>query len=214
MSEFKLRFVVKNIRVSYTYVAEPQYDEDKDTYHYRTMVLIDTNHPQMKQINKAIQQAAIKKFGLEQAKKLMRNPKFHKPVRDPSVEDFEGEEYKGKMFFNTKTGPKPRPGIMLLNGTKLKTPEEIEEHIYSGCWGHISVTFYGYDHPTGGKGVAVALNNFIKTKDDDHLDGSIDAGDEFADLIDEDSDMGADMDDDMGMGTDSKDADDDDWGDL
>ena len=212
MSDVKLRLVIKNVRLSYAYLAEPQYNEDSDSYNYRTMVLIDKDHPQMPAIKKAIQQAAIKKFGAATAKKLVKNPKFHMPLRDPEVEDFEGDEYKGKMFFNAKTGAKPRPGVILKNGTKLTDPDEIAEQIYSGVWGHISVTFYGYDHPKGGKGVAVALNNFMKTKDDDHLDGSVDAADEFADEIDEDDDLGM-MDE--GTGSDDMDMDDDDdWGDL
>ena len=116
------------------------------------------------------------------------NPNFKLPLRDADAEDREGEEYKGMYFFNASTNDKKgRPGCVLKNGTKLNDPDEIMDELYSGCWAQVSVTAFYFDN-SGNKGIAFALNNVMKWKNDTRLDGSVEAEDEFADLIDPDAD--------------------------
>ena len=54
----------------------------------------------------------------------------------------------------------------------------------------MSVTFYGYD-VSGNKGIAVGLNNIMKSKDDERLGGRASAESDFedVDLGDEDDDL-------------------------
>ncbi len=54
-----------------------------------------------------------------------------------------------------------------------------KSEVYSGCYGRISVTFYGYNS-TGNRGIAAGLGNIQKLKDGEPLGGRVDASEEFA----------------------------------
>ena len=134
------------------------------------------------QVKGAIEAAAQAFFGTK-AKKILNNPKNNLSLRDPEKEGLEDKVYKGMLFFNAKSSD--QPGMLLKNGTKLIDPEDINDEIYPGVWVHASVTFYGFDN-NGNKGVACAINNVIKFKDDDRLDGRVEAADEMAEYISDD----------------------------
>jgi len=194
------RVVIGPVRLSYLHLAEPVYDEEKDEKYYRAQILLPKkDRKTLEVLKKAIIAGAAKKFTREKARKLLKSPQFKLPIRDPEAEDRDGKEYDGMLFFNTNTLAKFRPGVLLKNGTKLTDPDDINDHFYSGVWVHCSVSAAGFDN-SGSKGVAFFLNNVIKCKDDERLDGMVDAEDELADLIDEDADVG--MDDDLDMGDD------------
>lgn len=181
------RIVIGPVRLSYTHLAEADYDEKKEASHYKTKVLIPKDDKKLlAQIDAAIKAGAEKKFGAK-AKKLMKSSKFGLPIRDPKAEDLDGKEYKGMLFFNCKSVD--QPGMLLKNGTKLLTSEDIQAELYSGVWVNMSVSFYGFDID-GSKGVAVWLNNIVKHKDDKRLDGHVDAEDEMSEYVDESFDDG------------------------
>lgn len=184
------RIVLTNVRLSYTYLAEPQYDEEKDEHSFATQILVQcTDKANLNKIKKAMQAAAIKKFGPEKAPKVLKSPKCWNPLRNPEDEEsesFERPEYKGVMFLKAKTNAKKgRPGCILKNKRKLTEADEIAEHIYSGCYAHVSITCFAFD-TAGNKGIAFSLNNVLKHADAERLDGSVDAEDDFDDdLFDE-----------------------------
>lgn len=175
------RIVAGPVRLSYVYFAKPDYDEDKETSFYRSMILVPKDDKDtLAQIKAAIAAAAKAKFG-NKAEKVMKTG--NNPLRDPKKEGKDEKVYKGMLFFNAKSNE--QPGMLLKNGTKLIDPEDINDEIYPGVWVHASVTFYGFD-TNGNKGVACAINNVIKFKDDDRLDGRVEAADEMAELISDD----------------------------
>ena len=53
-----------------------------------------------------------------------------------------------------------------------------QSEVYSGCYGKISVTFYGYNS-NGNRGIAAGLGNIQKLKDGESLGGRSNAEDEF-----------------------------------
>jgi len=185
----KCRVRMDQVRLSYTYLAEPV-EDDYGNLKFKSQILIPKkNKVLLKSIETAIKAAAVKKFGMEQAKKLLKNPQFKTPLRDAEAEDREGDEYKGMMFLNATAGAKRKPGLVLKSGVKIIDPDEAYEHFYSGVWAYVSVAFYGFN-AEGSKGVAVGINNVMKWKDDDHLDGSTSATTEFEDLFeDEDNEV-------------------------
>lgn len=200
------RKVVVLCRLSYTYIAEPQPDDEKKDkegnplYAYKTQFLIPKSDKATRnKIQKAIMAAIAKKYGQDKVKKLMNNPQFKLPMRDADAEDRDGVEYKGMVFANCKTNAKSqqdtasRPGVALKNRTRLTTTEEIQREIYSGCWAYLSLTFYDFKM-SGSQGIAVALNNVLKHKDDERLDGSSDVMDDFDDLFEDDDGLGDDFD--------------------
>jgi hypothetical protein len=199
------RLVIGPVRLSYLHLAEPVYDEEKDEKYYRAQILVPKkDRKTLAALKAAIIAGACQKFTKEKARKLLKSPQFKVPIRDPEAEDRDGKEYDDMVFFNTNTLVKFRPGVLLKNGHKLVDPDEINEHFYSGVWAHCSVSAFGFDN-SGSKGVAFALNNVIKYKDDDRLDGMVDAEDELSDLIDEDADVGLDDDDALGLDDDDDD---------
>ena len=84
------------------------------------------------------------------------------PLGDGDEKD--DEAYAGHWFINAKSNTKP--GVV----DKDFQPITDEEEVYSGMWGLVSVSFYGYDKGVN-KGIAAAINNVMKWKDDDRLGG-------------------------------------------
>lgn len=193
------RVVIGPVRLSYTYVAEPK-ENDHGEMEYSTQILIPEGSAAYKKaqqaVNAAIMACPLANGDKTKAQKLLKNPQFKKPLRNAEEEGRDGAEYEGMIFANAKTNAKKgRPGIVLKNGTKLTDSDDIMDAIYSGCWAYVSVTAFYFDN-SGNKGIALALNNIMKHKDDARLDGSVDAEDEFADMFEEgDDDLGGDDDD-------------------
>ena len=81
--------------------------------------------------------------------------------------------YPGFWFFNANS--KYAPGIIDSQLKPLVSPDDF----YSGCWGRADVNFYPYSQ-AGNRGVGCGLNNLMKTKDDDRMDGRAKAEDAFS----------------------------------
>ncbi|MEA5064711.1 MAG: DUF2815 family protein, partial [Eubacteriales bacterium] len=60
-----------------------------------------------------------------------------------------------------------------------------QNEVYSGCYGKISVTFYGYNS-NGNRGIAAGLGNIQKLKEGESLGGRAKASEEFDSVQDED----------------------------
>lgn len=180
------RVVTGKVRLSYVYLARPEAD-DNGNENYRSQILIPTKDEKtLKAMKSAIQHATIKfaKGDKAKAAKYLKHPKFHKPIRNPKLEDLEGDQYKGMMFLSAKS--KDQPTMLLKNGSRVEDENQITKHFYSGVWVNCSLSFYPFDQK-GNKGVAVGLNSLIKHSDDDRLDGRADAMDELGEFIDEDA---------------------------
>ena len=59
-----------------------------------------------------------------------------------------------------------------------------QTEVYSGCYGRISVNFYGYNS-NGNRGVAAGLGNIQKLKDGEALSSRTNAEDDFEAVEDE-----------------------------
>ncbi len=60
-----------------------------------------------------------------------------------------------------------------------------QSEVYSGCYGAISVTFYGYNS-NGNRGIAAGLGNIQKLRDGESLGGRVNAAEEFESVDDDD----------------------------
>jgi hypothetical protein len=99
------------------------------------------------------------------------------PLRDGDIERPDDEAYKGCYFFNANSRQAPQ-----VVDNKVQ-PIIDQGEVYSGCYGRISVTFYGYNS-NGNRGIAAGLGNIQKLKDGPSLGGRSNAADEF-DSVDE-----------------------------
>ena len=183
----KTKVIIKDVRCSYVYANRAN---KKDGYGVQP--ILEPDHPQMKEIKRAIKAAAIAKFGSD-----VKLGRLKTPLRDADEEEFDEPQYKGKIFFNANNSKKP--GIV-NRFNKPASEDEIQDLCFSGAYFTISVNFYGFDSDEQ-KGVAAGLNNVMLRKEGDRLDGSTSASDDFADYADA-SDDADDFDED------------DDWDDL
>lgn len=187
------RAIIGPVIGSYVVLASPK-PNDHGELRYSLQMLISKSDAAVKAKLDKIVKAAILTCPLAggdatKAQKLWNNPKFTKPLRDADEEDREGAEYKNHYFANVGTNDKKgRPGCVLRNGTKLTDPDEIRDEFYSGAKLQVSVTAFYYDS-NGNKGIGLALNNVMKWQDGPRLDGSVEAEDEFADLIGDDDEI-------------------------
>ena len=120
-------------------------------------------------IKAAIEQAkkdSVSKWG----GKVPANLKL--PLRDGDIDRPEDEAYAGCYFFNANSRQAPQ-----VVDAKVQ-PILDQNEVYSGCYGKISVTFYGYNS-NGNRGIAAGLGNIQKLKDGESLGGRSNAADDF-----------------------------------
>lgn len=171
------KLVIPNVRGSYVFVNE----SNKDGKYGMKVLVPKKNKKLLKKIDAAIKEAAIKKFG-----KDVKMGKLKLPMRDPEVEEEDGKEYEGMMFFNSGAGDKKAPGIAIKRDGRScpADQDDIDEYCYSGAFFMVSINFYGFD-TDGNKGVAAWLNNIMIGKHGERIDGTIEASDEFEDYADD-----------------------------
>ena len=127
-------------------------------------------------IKAAIEQAkkdSVSKWG----GKVPANLKL--PLRDGDIDRPDDEAYAGCYFFNANSRQAPQ-----VVDSKVQ-PILDQSEVYSGCYGKISVTFYGYNS-NGNRGIAAGLGNIQKLKDGESLGGRTSASDDFQTEDDED----------------------------
>lgn len=143
-----------------------------------TMVL-PKDHPFWDKLRKAIDEEAVNKFG--------RIPKGLKtPIKDgDTYETKDGEtrsEWLGCYF--VKIESYDRPGVVDSDVDDITDRSEV----YSGAYYKATFRPGGWDHPTGGKGVSLWLDNVMKTRDGETFSGKKSATDDFADHVRDGSD--------------------------
>lgn len=99
-------------------------------------------------------------------------PNFHSPLHDGDIDKPDNPVFKNCYYLNAKC--KDAPQIVDQNVEPIIDSSEL----YSGCYGNISIIFYGYNRG-GNKGIAVWLGNIQKLKDGPRLSGRIAASEEF-----------------------------------
>lgn len=101
------------------------------------------------------------------------------PLRDGDIDRPEDEAYAGCYFLNANSRQAPQVVDAQVQ------PILDQSEVYSGCYGKISVTFYGYNS-NGNRGIAAGLGNIQKLRDGESLGGRAKASEEFETEEDED----------------------------
>jgi len=130
------------------------------------------------ELHKAAKNAAINKWGPDE-KKFPKN--LRSPFRDGDSDRPDDEVYSNSVFVNASS--KSKPGIVDSNLQPIIERSEF----YSGVIARASINFFAYD-TAGNKGVSAGLNNLMKVRDGECLDGSTKAEDDFADFKTESND--------------------------
>lgn len=168
--------VIVPCRFSYLHCWEPDSVNGGDPKYSVSAIIPKSDTKTVNAIKAAIEQAkkdSISKWG----GKVPANLKL--PLRDGDIDRPDDEAYAGCYFFNANSRQAPQ-----VVDSKVQ-PILDQSEVYSGCYGKISVTFYGYNS-NGNRGIAAGLGNIQKLKDGESLGGRTSAADDFQTEDDED----------------------------
>jgi len=163
------KLITPEFRGSFVHILEPHAPkaapgEAQQKARYQITIPLAKDNKFWDEVQKLVVDTATAKWG-----KIP--PKLKSPIKDG---DAEGRaEFEGKMTIQATSNNKPD-----IVGTNLKPIMEASE-IYSGAWYRCSVRAYAWEHPTGGKGVSIALDNVMKVRDDEAFSGRSSAEDDF-----------------------------------
>ena len=173
-SDNPTRMITPIFRTAFVHVFKASAMNKDDAEKFSIQMLLPKDSTDMDHFHAAIEAATEEKFGSKVPKK------FNLPIRDgdtdESYEDYE-ESHAGMYVISARATFKP--GLVDKDLEDIIDPAEF----YSGCWARASITAYGYE-VKGNKGVAFALNNLQKLKDDDSFTGGKSASSEFGDAED------------------------------
>lgn len=169
--------IIQKVRFSYCNIFEPKENLSGRMMYSASLLIPKKDEATVKAVKAAI--AKAKKQGIENGvfkDAVTKLPTFKGCLRDGDAE-FEagqrGEEYKGMYFINASN--KDQPGCVDKHGNPIMDSSEF----YSGCWGHVDAGFFPFNKG-GGVGIGCAINNVMKLKDDDRIDGRQSATQAFA----------------------------------
>lgn len=168
--------VIVPCRFSYLHCWEPDSVNGGDPKYSVSAIVPKSDTKTINAIKAAIEQAkkdSVSKWG----GKVPANLKL--PLRDGDIDRPDDEAYVGCYFFNANSRQAPQ-----VVDSKVQ-PILDQSEVYSGCYGKISVTFYGYNS-NGNRGIAAGLGNIQKLKDGESLGGRTSAADDFQTEDDED----------------------------
>ena len=161
--------VIVPCRFSYLHCWEPDSVNGSEPKYSVSAIVPKSDTKTINAIKAAIEQAkkdSVSKWG----GKVPGNLKL--PLRDGDVDRPDDEAYAGCYFFNANSRQAPQ-----VVDSKVQ-PILDQSEVYSGCYGKISVTFYGYNS-NGNRGIAAGLGNIQKLKDGESLGGRTSAADDF-----------------------------------
>lgn len=168
--------VIVPCRFSYLHCWEPDSVNGGDPKYSVSAIVSKKDTATVNAIKAAIEQAkkdSVSKWG----GKVPANLKL--PLRDGDIDRPDDEAYAGCYFFNANSRQAPQ-----VVDSRVQ-PILDQSEVYSGCYGKISVTFYGYNS-NGNRGIAAGLGNIQKLKDGESLGGRTSAADDFQTEDDED----------------------------
>ena len=168
--------VIVPCRFSYLHCWEPDSVNGGDPKYSVSAIIPKSDTKTVNAIKAAIEQAkkdSVSKWG----GKVPANLKL--PLRDGDIDRPDDEASAGCYFFNANSRQAPQ-----VVDSKVQ-PILDQSEVYSGCYGKISVTFYGYNS-NGNRGIAAGLGNIQKLKDGESLGGRTSAADDFQTEDDED----------------------------
>lgn len=168
--------VIVPCRFSYLHCWEPDSINGSEPKYSVSAIIPKSDTKTVEAIKAAVEQAkkdSVSKWG----GKIPANLKL--PLRDGDIDRPDDEAYAGCYFFNANS--RQAPEIVDAQVQPILNQAEV----YSGCYGRISVTFYGYNS-NGNRGIAAGLGNIQNLRDGDPLGGRTRAEDDFEPEADED----------------------------
>ena len=170
--------VTPEARVSYPNVFRPGKPMNPANEPKYSLVLLFPKGQDLAALKAAVMAVMTEKFGPKEGgawPKTWRNP-----FRDQGEKESQGYE-DGAVFITAST--KTRPGLV---GPDMN-PIIDESEFYAGCYCRAQVRPYWYDN-SGNKGIAFGLQNIMKTRDGEPLDGRMKAAEVFKEFANAEGD--------------------------
>lgn len=140
--------------------------------------------PEFKAMQDILRKAAIEKWGLEEAKRLMGTSTFKKAFRPGADKShMEGYNVPGLVFASMTT--KQKPGLIAADKSIITD----ESDFFAGCYARATVTAYAFEK-AGNKGVAFGLHNVQKIRNGTSFSGRTEASEDFDEVSDWTEDEG------------------------
>ena len=161
--------VIVPCRLSYLHCWEPDSVNGGDPKYSVSAIIPKSDTKTINAIKAAVEQAkkdSISKWG----GKIPANLKL--PLRDGDIESQDDEAYANSYLFNANSRQAPQVVDSHVQ------PILDQSEVYSGCYGKISVTFYGYNS-NGNRGIAAGLGNIQKLRDGESLGVRTTASEDF-----------------------------------
>lgn len=172
------KIITPEFRGSFVTLITPRAFNKDQAPKFSMVIPIDKKDKFWKKLDKAIEEAAMAKWG-EIPKKMKTF------IKDGSDEE---DKYGWEDCFVITASNKTQPGILIKTDKGMEEVVDPED-IYSGAYYRASVRPYAYEFTleTGGKskGVAISLDNVLKVGEGDKFTSKTSAQDDFKDYIDD-----------------------------
>lgn len=153
-----------NVRASFFNGFEAVAFKPGDPLRFKSTFLISKNSPQIKEIEQAIEKAAVEKWGAK-AKSILNSIRGNANkfcFQDGDNKDYDG--YKGMMALTASSRGKP----LILDRDKSPLTAA-DGRPYSGCYVNCSLDIFAYNN--SGSGISASLRGVQFYKDGDAFSG-------------------------------------------
>jgi hypothetical protein len=158
------RVLTGKVRFSYCNVMEAYaFNKDEKAKFSVRIIIPKTDKTKIAEIKEAMDAAANESLSKKWGGKMPKD--LYAILRDGDDDDKADESTENCWFMNCSSGSKP--GVLDENGQPIIDATEV----YSGCYGRVSISFFGYNS-NGNKGVACGLDNVQKLADGESLGGT------------------------------------------
>lgn len=178
---------LKNVRLAFPQLFEAKTVNGEGTPAFSASFILPPDHPQIKEINAAIDATAKEKWGEKTAAILKAARAADKVCLHDGDTKAEYEGYSGNLYISARN--KTRPTVVDTNKTELGVADGKP---YAGCYVHAVLELWAQDNNYG-KRVNASLRGVQFVKDGDAFAGggaaSVDDFDDLGDGADAESDL-------------------------
>lgn len=175
-----MKLVLKNVRLAFLKCWKAETVNGEGEPAFSASMILGPDHPQIKEINEAIEATAKAKWGAktEAVMKQMRAQDKLALHNGDTKAQYDG--FEGNFFIAARTKTRP----LTINRDKSPTTEE-DGVLYSGCYANVSIELWAQDNNYG-KRINAQLGGIQFLKDGDAFSGGGSAADEndFDELAD------------------------------
>jgi hypothetical protein len=169
--------ILQNVRLSYAgarlFTPHPGPQNGPETYSVAVMVPKSSQN-----LVKLLQSSVAEVMDMGKKQKIITRAQPQVFITDGDEGD--REDYRGYYVFSAKRKPEfGAPNVRDEANRVVVDPEMV----YSGVWANINMNVYAHQN-----GIAFGLNGVQRTRDDERLDGGVNAEDMFEKLVDDSDD--------------------------